>query len=193
MTNKKNTLIFIIIIVILFICSGPIFAIQFSWITPPGNDFNISSANGFKDVYLKTYRFRVNSDKSYNVDISIEPYNWNASLLQVVMDVNNDAVDHTQDFSAAFEVAVTNSDGTWQQFKTGGSNVSLLYNQPATDNAGRVHKLAVALVLVDQDTIMLEGNAINLSSGTNKCRRFKNLPANNYSTDLNITVTENLD
>lgn len=191
---KKTCLILLILII-----SNPLYAAgaNVKWITFSRN-FSVSSTQGFQNIYLDNdIGFEVSSlDNSYQVEVTISPAkggqagDWDQYNKDVKMDEANEAVGFggSENYAAAFDVAVTDENGNWQSFKTGGENILHLTNQSAT--SGRVHELALAFILVD-DYITIDGQQKS-TSGTPGVRRFKRLPDKSYNTDITITVTEEI-
>lgn len=158
------------------------------WQDNPG-DFSLNAYDGFPNVEMTFASFLVISEEnSYDIAVSIAPgAGWN----NVQMDTTNIS-NSSNDHAKAFDIAVTDQNGVWQMFKTGGTNVTHLTNQRTTDTLGQQHQMAIALVLVDKDGVDVEGIPLS-TSGQAGNRRFIELPTNNYQTNIKITVTEKIE
>ncbi|MFO7819493.1 MAG: hypothetical protein R6V17_04570 [Halanaerobacter sp.] len=187
--SEKKYIISLLILLILFIFPEPIAAIEIEWDSIADKTFNVDTATMLENVYLKEYRFRVSTAKDYRIEVKVEKFTENNAFLPLKMNNNNSAVKTRNDFCAAFDLALTDENDVWTDFETAKRDIS---NQSVlrTDEFN-IHKLALALVLVDEDNYSLDG-IIKSTAGTSECRRFNELPAGDYEADLVVTVTEDL-
>ena len=178
-----------LILLILFIFPEPIAAIEINWVSIANKPFDVDAAARLQNVYSKEYRFRVNASKAYDIEVKVENFTENNACLPLRMNNNNSAVKTRNDFCAAFDLALTDDNGVWSDFKTAKRGI-LNQSVPKTDDFN-IHRLALALVLVDKNNYSLDG-IIKSTAGTSECRRFNELPAGDYEADLVVTVTEDL-